>query len=297
MVAPTPVIFVCGGQTDVKSAKPLSLRDALLKVAHRPALAKYKIILAEDVNIFIPEGKYKDFLRMEADLAEISELVVLFSESYGSAVELGAFALTDEIAARLLVVVDDKNYNEDSFVKYGPLLFLENVYGPPSVFVLDHVALGFDRVENLSGLKLDAFATNIEAAFDVRLKTLQQPTSFNDQRNGHLIKLSTGLIQHFGALTGVEVQGELSRVGVNKTISEVEEYLKCAEVVRWIKSFRSGFTTYYVAIAERNAISYRFKKGIAPVDRMRWHADILLFWSKHDNQRHGTILSVRGGRS
>jgi hypothetical protein len=233
---------------------------------------------------------------MESDLAEISELVILFSESYGSAAELGAFTVIKEISSRLLVVIDDSNYNRGSFVRYGPLLFLENTYGASSVFVLDRVEFGFSRIGDVRTLVVPNFAVAIEEALAVRLKTLREPTRFDPSRNGHVIKLITGLIQHFGALTSDEVLAELARIDISKNKDEIEEYLKCAEIAKWVREFRSGFTTYYVATAERDALSYRFRPGVRPVDKRRWRADVLTFWSVRDPRRHGTILTVRGGR-
>jgi hypothetical protein len=44
--------------------------------------------MAEDLNAFFPNGNYHDILTFEADIAQLSDLVLLFSESFGSAAEL-----------------------------------------------------------------------------------------------------------------------------------------------------------------------------------------------------------------
>lgn len=118
--APTPIILLCGGKVDVIAPKPTSLRAAYTQIYGRPALKSYATVTPEDFRIFAPDGPYKDWLTFEREFAQIVDLVVLFSESYGSVAELGAFSVVDEIASRLLVVIDDKNYGESSFIKLGP---------------------------------------------------------------------------------------------------------------------------------------------------------------------------------
>ena len=74
-----------------------------MRIHHIPPFSRYLTILAEDLNAFFPEGEYKDILKFETDIAQICDLIILFSESYGSAAELGAFSMIEEIARRLLV--------------------------------------------------------------------------------------------------------------------------------------------------------------------------------------------------
>jgi hypothetical protein len=119
--APTSVILVCGGRSDVTATKPTSLRDAYVKLLHRKEFSKYKTLLAEELQAFFPNGQYRDILTLEADIAQISDLIILFTESFGSAAELGAFAIMPTIAPKLLVVIDDHYYGEDSFIKLGSL--------------------------------------------------------------------------------------------------------------------------------------------------------------------------------
>jgi hypothetical protein len=127
--APGSFFFLCGGKYDILGVTSISLRDAFLKICNSSAFKSRMTLIAEDVNAFFPNANYKDILSLESDIAQIADLVLLFSESYGSVAELGAFSVTEEIARRLLVFIDDKSYNEDSFIKLGPLRSLENKYG------------------------------------------------------------------------------------------------------------------------------------------------------------------------
>jgi hypothetical protein len=104
--APTPIILLCGGRIDIKP-KPASLREAYTQIYGRPGLKSYSTVTPEEFRIFAPDGPYKDWLSFEREFAQIVDLVVLFSESSGSVAELGAFSVVEEIASRLLVVIDE----------------------------------------------------------------------------------------------------------------------------------------------------------------------------------------------
>ena len=58
---------------------------------------------------YFEHSDYQDLLRFERDLAELSSLTVLFSESPGSIAELGSFAVMNTIQERLLVVMHQED--------------------------------------------------------------------------------------------------------------------------------------------------------------------------------------------
>lgn len=82
------------------------------------------VIYTEDVFSVIEKHKDledMDLLRFEELLVEISDGVILYLESFGSATELGAFAYLDSLAKKTLVFVDKKHTNSGSFIDAGPL--------------------------------------------------------------------------------------------------------------------------------------------------------------------------------
>mgnify|MGYP003657507172 CR=1 FL=1 len=115
--APTQVIFLCGGPTQPAdgASRPESLRDAFQRIRHRKEINKYRIRLAEEVIPFFPNADYRDLLNFESDIAQICELIMLFSESYGSLCELGAFAMDPEISRKMLTIISRHNYDQRSF--------------------------------------------------------------------------------------------------------------------------------------------------------------------------------------
>src|SRR6185295_12911360 len=101
------------------------------------------LIQAEEITSdFLFFKKYDNILDFETDLAQIVELIILFCESEGSLAELGAFAMIDEIAQRLFVVVRQKHWNASSFIKLGPLRRVERKYGRETVCVVDDDDVG-----------------------------------------------------------------------------------------------------------------------------------------------------------
>jgi hypothetical protein len=76
--APTNVIFLCGGQiSSLSVVKPLSLRDAFLKILHNPAIAGRDIIQAEDITSDLSFfSRYDNLLDFETDLAQLGPVVI-----------------------------------------------------------------------------------------------------------------------------------------------------------------------------------------------------------------------------
>ncbi|WP_207553578.1 retron St85 family effector protein [Teichococcus deserti] len=292
--APKPVIFVCGGRYDLSCPSyPHSLRDAFFRINLG---SDKKILLAEELqDAFFPAGHYKDILQLESDIAQISDYVILFSESYGSAAELGAFATEEEIARRILVFMDDYHYSQKSFIVLGPIRSLERRFRT-SVCVLNRAELGIFKIDHLETLKMDIFTARIKSAMDIRLtdSTSREHTTFNSSRTGHVIKLMTGLIQHYGALTADEIEAFLYILGIKKKNEEIENLLLCAEYASWIKSEKRGVNKFFVSIAnEKNSIGYKLLKE-AKIDREKWKFDVRSYWKKHDPERFACISSAVG---
>lgn len=293
--APTSVVFLCGGQiSDINVPTPRSLRDAFLKIIDNPAIRGKQLIQAEDVTVLsVFSEHYRDFLQFETDLAQITELILLFCESEGSLAELGAFSMVDEIAARLLVIIRDKYWNFDSFVKLGPLRALENRHGPSSVFVIDDLDIDM-RGTSAANVKIDVLRDRLQEPILIRLKRSREPTTFDRGKSGHIIKLIVGLIQEYGALTVDEIMGLLSHLGIDTLQSLISAYLLCATSVAWIVEKRKGSRTYYVACNFPDAASQVFGEGVAVRNKTRRRVVIRDHWRDSDPLRHLGIQEVFG---
>jgi len=287
--APSMVLLVCGGKIDVKALKPPSLREAVSRMIDKDPFSRFSMLLAEHLEAFFPRGNYRDILRFENDLAQIAHIVLLISESFGSAAELGAFVMVEEIAKRLLVVIDHENYAENSYIKLGPLRFLESEYGGSAVCVLHLDELNIKTIRDVGDVHADVLLDRIGAAIKSRLPTTKEPSRFDASKSGHLVKLAVGLIQHYGALTLTEIQLHMDALGVNVREERLDELLLCAEFAEWIWRQKQGVETYFITRGGNEAISYKTRAGLEVIDKDRWRADIAAYWRASDPGRFHTI--------
>jgi hypothetical protein len=298
--APTSVIFLCGGPiSSVAEPIPLSLRDAFLKILENPVLNGRDLIQAEDITPQISFfNKYENILDFETDLAQIVELIILFCESEGSLAELGAFAMINEIALRLFLVVREKHWNELSFVRLGPLRRIEKTYGRDCIFVVDDVSVGM-RGSSAHAVNIEALKNLLVPPLTVRLARPHEPTTFNAQRSGHMIKLVVGLVQEYGALTTNEILILLKLLNVHE-VNELAlyRYLLCADAVGWLKEVSKGSSDYFVAKGTNiDAATISVKPTATEKNKRRRRHLIREHWRVHDTQRFNAISEVFSRRA
>jgi hypothetical protein len=294
--APTDVVFLCGGQvTDLSVKVPKSLRDAFLKIIDNPALKGRDLIQAEEITGQINfNAHYQDLLLFETDLAQITELILLFCESEGSLAELGAFSMVPDIAARLLVVIRDKYWTSDSFVKLGPLKALENKHGESAICVVDDLDIGMSG-KSAESVKIDILKDRLREPIQLRMEKTREPSTFNSERSGHVIKLIVGLIQEYGALTVEEIALILKQLAVVRSDGEIRAYLLCAAAVKWVVEKKKGIRTYYIAHNVRDAASITWNGGTDVKNKARRRLLIREHWKKRDELRLRGIVEVYGG--
>jgi hypothetical protein len=295
---PTKLMFICGGQFDLTSSKPQSLRDAFLRFCHEVYDEDHRIVTAEDINSFVVGHiPYGDILSFEFELAQVSDLIVLFSESYGSAAELGAFCMDRHISERLLVVVDDLNFMQTSFIKQGPLKILRNLRGESAICVLYREDIGIKNILDVSSLNATTFKQRVTASISKRLASSHISTTFDRGRLGHVIRFIVGLLQHYGALNLTEIELFLERVGIEITTDQILRLLLCAEFAGWVVKEHRGGDEYYAVTVEKEAPSYRLLTGVGPIDKRRWRADIVRYWEVEEPDRFNCIqAAIRGIR-
>lgn len=287
--APTEIIFLCGGPyTDLSEPGTASMRDAFRKVSTHPAIGTREIVLAEDfTRLSVFAAYYEDILEFEIDLAQITELIILFCESAGSFTELGSFSSAPEIAGRLLVVIRDFHWKEDSFIKLGPLRFLLRCY-ERSVFVIEDEVVGI--VDNsVTKIDLEKFKAVLDEPLRARLSETKEPSTFDPSRTGHVIKLIVGLIQEYGALEIKEILDILPVFGVKIDEKRLRAYLLCATTVDWIAEQKKGFRDFIVAKADKPAIHFIAKDDALTKNRLRRRLLIREHWEKNDPPRFRAI--------
>lgn len=115
-------IFLCGGsQKD-------NIRD---KVRYELNKYRFRILYPEDLfNEILTHNKNENLLFLETFLADNSDVICIICESWGSAVELGAFSQYEKTKDKIVVALHKKYSRAHSFIMLGPIkmLRLNNPY-------------------------------------------------------------------------------------------------------------------------------------------------------------------------
>ncbi len=112
------VLFLCGGRGSV-------VRDRLREYI-RKRRDDTIVFYAENVWTALSEVQGLSALQMEAQLASLSDIVVIIVESIGTSAELGAFSLSDELRKKLLPILDPKHRTGESFIETGPVRWIDS---------------------------------------------------------------------------------------------------------------------------------------------------------------------------
>lgn len=121
-------IFLCGGQLAPAGANCFSsCRDVFYSyVKKKNDFISQNIVLAEKVIELFDESGYPDLLTFEKDLAAISLMTIVFSESPGAIAEIGSFSVLENIKDRLLLVMHEEDAKRNnSFIWKGPVTHLK----------------------------------------------------------------------------------------------------------------------------------------------------------------------------
>ncbi|WP_413061540.1 retron St85 family effector protein [Sphingomonas carotinifaciens] len=294
MHAPTTIVFLCGGAIDEKLSVPITLRDAFYRITNKIS-PKYKIVLAEDAEPLTSEAGYHDLFSFESDIAQLVGLILLFAESAGSLAELGAFAALRTVSPSILAVLDDFYYSQVSFIRNGPVRYLENAHGEEWITVLDRKDVGISATGSIENLIPSAFAGSILPVIEKRLAANPKWSKFDRHNAGHAILLMTGLCQEYGALTQSEIRSYLTAFGVDEP--RLPNFTYTAELLGWLKKVRKGNHIFYVATCDEAALDYTFessaKQAEKPHDKVRWRADVRNFWRNNDPSRLRAIADAR----
>ncbi|MBS1069865.1 retron St85 family effector protein [Gluconobacter cerinus] len=290
---PTKNIFLCGGPYDPSHKTISSMRGAFYSCCHQEPFSNYDIVLAEDISreFQARQGTYDNLLSLESDLAQLSSITLLFSESFGSAAELGAFCWDKDISNRLLVVISDYYYAEDSFVKLGPLQHLKKLCGDTSVCVVPEDISDRNNLGSEDKKYVNSLFFYVNDAFSNRIKIIKPKTTLNRHYQGHLILFLVGVLWYYYALEKDELHYIALEVGFNVNSDDIEKGMFCATQFNWISIKNIGFRCFYVNKSEKNPLSFNRKdRSFSLRD---WKFNMRDFWEKSDRQRFDAFKEAR----
>lgn len=285
---PISSVLVCGGAYDVKKTSEANFRSVFLNLPKLDETLPHNFILAEDINGFFPLGTYTDLLLLETDLAQLCEFIIVFSESFGSVAELGSFCMIDEIAHRLIVFISEKDYEEISFIKLGPLRHLENKYGKNRVCIIPNNIV--TNLENSVEVRYDKKKFSEIVLESIKLATDQIGTksSFDVSITGHIAKVMVGLIQTYGALEPDELEIMLTVIGAKLDNSRLMNLVLCCEKLGWIGSTRRGAREFLFPKSQTRAASFSFKEKTFSI--MSYKTKCREYYKDNDPVRFNVIV-------
>lgn len=282
-------IFLCGGPTDVRSHTPISIRDAIQRELVRDRDIENRIRIAEDYKDWAHDSTYSDLVSFERHLAELSSVIVLVLESPGSIAELGLFSIIEEFKKKLLIFVETNHYQSDSFIKLGPIDYLEKIHGNSA-----------ECHRWLSGNgRLATFDSSLaaelqpELADAVRSRAIKPIPERNFKSDNWLdgALLICDLLSLCSALTLRELRQLLIALGCDRTESDVKQLLFILQRVGLLAMEPKGNQRFYVGIDPREHLQFAYRDE--HFDAMRFRSDLLRHYEKEDKKRFRAIQEVR----
>lgn len=114
-------VFLIGANAKDKDSVRYRLRNALSKSRFK----KSDVYYPEEIFADLLYDSQLDLLSLENLLASSVHVVIICAESWGSIAELGAFVNHEKLNKKLVVIINEKYKNTKSFIRQGPVRFLE----------------------------------------------------------------------------------------------------------------------------------------------------------------------------
>ena len=267
------LLFLCGGPVAKAGSEPyLSARDFFHRgLKKKPALAK-RVRLAEDVNARFSsawldrETPFSDLLEVENHIADLSSATVLFVESPGSIAELGAFAVSDNLRRKTLVILNDSHFTERSFIGDGPVRRLQNENK-------HHVLRYRWDPDNLNSkatlLELGEIAGNITSFIEERDTGQAEQVQFQREQVSHVLLLVADLVWFLGVALRSDIAKCLDVFNMEGSSATANRYLRILESVDLVKRDHRYKYTFYVPLRRQPFLRYSYLKDAQHRDRSR----------------------------
>jgi hypothetical protein len=238
-------IFLCGGRLDdfEYSLRAHFHRD---KVQKNPALSK-RVQLAEKADEWYQSRKlFDDLLELEEHLAGLSACVLLFVESPGAIAEFGAFSQMELLKDKLVVVIEDSYFRQQSFIRNG---LVEHARRLRPDSVLSYPWLSPPTGD--SSTKIDPAGASdtldeIEREVEEIIKKKPKTTTFRKNDHGHLMLLIADIVTLNVIILQQEIQAIIAGLGIPIKIQELRKYLFLLERLDLISTGRYGSVDYYM---------------------------------------------------
>lgn len=274
------ILFVCGGEVDITQvSKTLSLRERFFESFDEQGYPDYHdyCIRAETFKDYHEVGQYKDLAVFENDLAHIASLLIIFLESAGSIVELGLFSANENLRKKLLVVVNQKHHDNDSFIKLGPLATLRrNNKDSVSVYPWD-----IHDPSRMSKSDLSLIFEDVNFA----LSNIDATVKFNKNDGGHVCFLIYEIIRIYRALRIGEIRELLSFHGIMIDNARISNFIYLLKISSYVKEQALGRDVYYLCAKSFKKIKYKSKNPSDRFDDESVFVESSIYYSHQDSEK------------
>lgn len=185
---------------------------------------------------------YSDLLEFERDACNIARSTILFAESEGSLVELGALAIDPHLGKRLFVVVQANHMQpaaQKSFIYLGPIRRLESL-GRVCVIGTSAKLTGDDI-----GLLTEYFTDSF--------KNPHKSEAFDPKSPTHVLLLLADLVDLLLVANSDEIMGAMAHFGVNISESNLTKYATLLRFFELISVEKRGGEVFYVQTKHSDA--------------------------------------------
>ena len=289
-------IFLCGGRvSDNNQNKYLSCRDLFYSYINQNGCSFSKnVVLAETIFEYFDHSDYQDLLHFESDLAELSSLTVIFSESPGSIAELGSFAVLNTIQERLLVVMHQDDTHQESFIWRGPVSFLKNLAksngneDPISIYNWQK------KKDDNCHTTIEDFSDAIDLSETIESIISKRPKTvgFNKKQLGHIMLLIISALKIVHLATLEEIIYLLKGYGINADQKRVKQHLSLLKSLSLIvlKPYRNY--EFYLAAPQSDWISWGYNTETAKNrDADRWSSQFVEFYDNNQKEKYRALRS------
>lgn len=233
-------MFLCGGNGSPR-------RDRLAEYLRKPP-HDLLIFYADKVWPALAKIPGKNALEMEADLANLADIVIIIVESPGTFAELGAFSLSQELRKKLLPIVGIAYRSENSFINTGPLKWIESdsTFAPPIWTHLDQILT--------AALAVDQRLRLLPFAHQSRISDLSISPK-------HLLFFICDLVAILGPCDAATIEATVSDILTAPPTIDIVSLLSLAEAMALISEVMSGDSLYYYSPLDPDGRIRPFHKG------------------------------------
>ena len=288
-------IFLCGGKISEDDNVFFSCRDLFYSYINKNGCSfKDNVVLAEQVFEYFDHSDYSSLLLFEKDLAELSILTILFSESPGSIAELGSFAVLENIQRRLLVVMHQDDTHQESFIWRGPISYLKDLAekngndDPITIY-------NWQREKNENGeITNDNFsdAVDLSETIENLIKKRPKTFKFSEKQLGHIMLLIISSLKIVQLATLKEIVFILKTFGIDTNPTTVKRSLSLLKSLKLVvlKPYRNY--EFYMVPPQNDWFRWGYKKEAGKNrDSIRWSSEFAEFYRKHQPEKARAIRS------